>query len=721
VKRDANGDRETNRMNALLLILCTLILTWVVILARCGPVVAQTTYGTPGGTCDLADVDCSALADDYYLRYDAATDTWIPETIDLSPFARLDGTTPYTGDLDLGGHGITRLGSIEGESGNFRITPANGWLESYSAGGNAIFRLQTDDPNSSPIMNLFNSANDDQWSWKLEDSTPAGAMLFEFDGDQKIVFGTDGSIALGGNLFPAERLDLRDASGNGAIRVGNTASANAGTFRWTGSDFEGYTGTAWESLTPQDLSGYALLDGSNGPTTGVWTFADDIQGPVSGCTAATTLFIDSGPAHCNAAVCGVELDADLDGLDACAPGEGALNIWNDDGDGVPATICEPGAATDILAAFALGSSTFTFGADEIRLCIIDGGGGPGPYVSFLISSDESCDTLNTSIGAAGVVYSDDEYFTFNSDICTYDYTPDAGLSLVAGWNSPPTITTDSAPIPYWAISDTGVAHFAGDVGTDSDIEVAGAIGVGDIPASVTGYNQSGVLVHKTYTDFSESTYRGPGDPDGENYLRAGLRFGIYLNPAEAYDGSGSYQIGYGTQGVVLTGTSNRMAQIFGALNQAYVGGTNQVVDVVTGLNSQIGTVGVGSQISAGRLFNGDIPFTNGTFVDLTGLRIPDLGYKTTGAAVGVDIEGFTGEDSDGTGIRIGDLATDGLNIGVDIAAFTNASGNDFGIRNMSPWYQGGDLNFLPDLPAETGTTQAVCVDVDGKLYVGTCG
>ena len=35
----------------------------------------------------------------------------------------------------------------------------------------------------------------------------------------------------------------------GAIKIGNTINANEGAIRYTGSDFEGYTGDNWESLT----------------------------------------------------------------------------------------------------------------------------------------------------------------------------------------------------------------------------------------------------------------------------------------------------------------------------------------------------------------------------------------------------------------------------------------------------------------------------------------
>lgn len=49
-----------------------------------------------------------------------------------------------------------------------------------------------------------------------------------------------------GTTTPTEKLDV-----NGAIKLGYTVSNNAGTVRFNGSDFEGYNGTEWKSLTSQ--------------------------------------------------------------------------------------------------------------------------------------------------------------------------------------------------------------------------------------------------------------------------------------------------------------------------------------------------------------------------------------------------------------------------------------------------------------------------------------
>jgi len=65
--------------------------------------------------------------------------------------------------------------------------------------------------------------------------------------------------------WPTEMLHVE-----GAVRLGTTTNSNAGTIRWTGSDFEGYDGAAWQSLTPS-AGGGNTLDGAydeGGPGVG---------------------------------------------------------------------------------------------------------------------------------------------------------------------------------------------------------------------------------------------------------------------------------------------------------------------------------------------------------------------------------------------------------------------------------------------------------------------
>ena len=79
---------------------------------------------------------------------------------------------------------------------------------------------------------------------------------------QKVYFSPSGfgNYAIGiGVSNPVERLEVA-----GAINVGGEATAKAGNIRWTGTDFEGYDGTQWLSLTlpspaPEPPAGMALI------------------------------------------------------------------------------------------------------------------------------------------------------------------------------------------------------------------------------------------------------------------------------------------------------------------------------------------------------------------------------------------------------------------------------------------------------------------------------
>lgn len=67
-----------------------------------------------------------------------------------------------------------------------------------------------------------------------------------------------GSVGIG-TLAPAETLDVA-----GGVRIGNSSNTNAGTIRWTGTDFEGYDGSAWQSFT--DIGSGTLPIGFSGQT-----------------------------------------------------------------------------------------------------------------------------------------------------------------------------------------------------------------------------------------------------------------------------------------------------------------------------------------------------------------------------------------------------------------------------------------------------------------------
>lgn len=86
---------------------------------------------------------------------------------------------------------------------------------------------------------------------------------------------------------PQEKLDV-----NGAIKFGTTTNSNEGTVRWTGTDFEGYNGSEWVSLTtPTSSDGWSATS-TGGVTSTNWT-------TIPGLSVTFTL-TDSAEVHMNA-------------------------------------------------------------------------------------------------------------------------------------------------------------------------------------------------------------------------------------------------------------------------------------------------------------------------------------------------------------------------------------------------------------------------------------
>ena len=94
------------------------------------------------------------------------------------------------------------------------------------------------DPDGSYSGSINYDHSTDEMSFTSEKS-----ISFLTAGNTAFVIDSSGNVGIGISS-PTEKLEV-----NGAIKIGNTTNTNAGTIRWTGSDFEGYTGTDWVSLT----------------------------------------------------------------------------------------------------------------------------------------------------------------------------------------------------------------------------------------------------------------------------------------------------------------------------------------------------------------------------------------------------------------------------------------------------------------------------------------
>jgi hypothetical protein len=69
-------------------------------------------------------------------------------------------------------------------------------------------------------------------------------VKFRTGGTNRMTVASDGNVMVGESESPTEKLEV-----DGGVKLGTTTGTNAGTLRWTGSDFEGYDGGSWVSLT----------------------------------------------------------------------------------------------------------------------------------------------------------------------------------------------------------------------------------------------------------------------------------------------------------------------------------------------------------------------------------------------------------------------------------------------------------------------------------------
>ncbi len=86
----------------------------------------------------------------------------------------------------------------------------------------------------------------------------AGDILFQ-TGSPVLFIDDDIQVGIG-NSAPLTRLDIRDGSRNGAIRIGNTAEADTGIIKFDGTNFLGHDGTEWKSLSLEEDMDWTKTD-----------------------------------------------------------------------------------------------------------------------------------------------------------------------------------------------------------------------------------------------------------------------------------------------------------------------------------------------------------------------------------------------------------------------------------------------------------------------------
>jgi hypothetical protein len=157
---------------------------------------------------------------------------------------------------DQSGNSVHNLGANGGsaewfdENGDLMMRHNGNNLKVASLGVSSGLVLEGSDVTTQVRVELDNNLNGGQ-NWILQSTsngTPVGGGKFsirnENQGINAFVMDSLGNVGIGNDL-PFAKLDV-----DGSLRIGTNAGFPVeGMLRWSGSDFEGYDGSSWQSLT----------------------------------------------------------------------------------------------------------------------------------------------------------------------------------------------------------------------------------------------------------------------------------------------------------------------------------------------------------------------------------------------------------------------------------------------------------------------------------------
>jgi|GEM_PF-532240 len=119
-----------------------------------------------------------------------------------------------------------------------------------------------------------------------------GVMINTSNPTGKALVISSGKVGVG-YLNPTEQVDV-----NGAIRIGSTNTANSGTIRYNGIDFQGFDGTVWKSFTDTGSSHWTMngnnISNNNNGKVGIGTPAPQQALHVKGQVRIDTLTNGAG-------------------------------------------------------------------------------------------------------------------------------------------------------------------------------------------------------------------------------------------------------------------------------------------------------------------------------------------------------------------------------------------------------------------------------------------
>ncbi len=190
----------------------------------------------------------------------------------------------------------------------------------------------------------------------------ANDLILETGGVEGLRIDQDGDVGIGTLADAVEALEV-----NGGIKLGNTTNANAGTIRWTGTDFEGYNGTQWVSLTlgvsstsANFVSSVANLPGTATATaTGLLSFT---SGTAVSSTAGSNTFV--APANGSFRSCMVVTNANW------TAGTATLR-WRVNGVSQGTGVCAINATNIRTSSSVIAPGVVSFNAGDTITVVID--------------------------------------------------------------------------------------------------------------------------------------------------------------------------------------------------------------------------------------------------------------------------------------------------------------------------------------------------------------
>ncbi len=194
-----------------------------------------------------------------------------------------DNVFPATGNVGIG---TASPGSkLEIHYDNLSSNNAAIEIDNNTTGGQNVISLSF---NGTPQASLRKADGGDLFVSSLN------ALSFLTYNSNRMRILSGGNVGIG-TAYPAELLDVA-----GGIKLGSSAGTNAGTMRWTGSDFEGYDGGSWQSLTsggaslPSGTSGQTLRHNGASWTASSAIFNDGTNIGIDDATPETKLDISGG-------------------------------------------------------------------------------------------------------------------------------------------------------------------------------------------------------------------------------------------------------------------------------------------------------------------------------------------------------------------------------------------------------------------------------------------